>query len=104
MPNSKNIAFFHYKVGGTDGVSLEIEKWKQVLELLGQRVFLCAGDLGQADGFCIEEMYQHHPQIARLYRNTFNELKDYDPQAYERELLYWSDLLEGKLLEYPRAV
>ena len=28
----KNIGVFHYKVGGTDGVSLEIDKWKQVLE------------------------------------------------------------------------
>jgi glycosyltransferase involved in cell wall biosynthesis len=100
MPNSKNIAFFHYKVGGTDGVSLEIEKWKRVLESLGQHVFLCAGELGQTDGFYIEAMYQHHPQIARLYRNSFNQLKDFDPQAYERELLYWSDRLEGKLIEF----
>ena len=31
----KNIGIFHYKVGGTDGVSLEIDKWKKVLEEMG---------------------------------------------------------------------
>ena len=100
MSNPKNIAIFHYKVGGTDGVSLEIEKWKRVLESLGQRVFLCAGELGQTDGYCIEELDQHHPQMARLYRNSFNELIDFDPLAYETDLLCWSDRLEVKLLEF----
>lgn len=100
MLQSKNIAIIHYKVGGTDGVSLEIAKWKQALESLGQRVFLCAGDLGQVDGFQINEIYHHHPDIVRLYTNTFNELKDFDQPGYEREIDYWSNLLEMKLLGF----
>ena len=40
----KTIGIFHYQVGRTDGVSLEIDKWKQVLEEMGHTVYLCAGD------------------------------------------------------------
>jgi hypothetical protein len=42
----KTIGIFHYQVGRTDGVSLEIAKWKRVLEEMGHTVYLCAGDLG----------------------------------------------------------
>jgi hypothetical protein len=41
---TKTSGILHYQVGGTDGVSLEIDKWKQVLEEMGHTVRLCAGD------------------------------------------------------------
>ena len=44
----KRIGILHYQVGRTDGVSLEIDKWQQVLENRGHEVFLCAGDLSTA--------------------------------------------------------
>ena len=34
-----NIAMIHYRVGETDGVSLEMDKWKKVLEKNGHRVY-----------------------------------------------------------------
>lgn len=37
----RTIGILHYQVGGTDGVSLEIDKWKQVLEEMGHTVHLC---------------------------------------------------------------
>lgn len=37
------IGIFHYKVGGTDGVSLELDKWKSVFEQEGHSVFLGGG-------------------------------------------------------------
>jgi mannosylglucosylglycerate synthase len=72
-----NIGILHYKVGGTDGVSLEINKWKYVLEEIGHKVYLCAGDLGGAQGTLIREMYHHTPEAERLYLNTFKSLSDY---------------------------
>jgi len=63
---NKSIGIFHYKVGGTDGVSLEIDKWRRVLEAMGHTVHLCAGDLGSAEGSLIREMYHHLPEIKRL--------------------------------------
>lgn len=93
-----NIGIFHYKVGGTDGVSLEIEKWKHTLEKMGHSVFLCAGDLGTAEGTLIREMYHHLPQVERLFLNTFHRLDDFSTnEAYSNELNRMVKLLEPKL-------
>jgi glycosyltransferase involved in cell wall biosynthesis len=99
---SKSIGIFHYQVGHTDGVSLEIDKWKSVLEEMGCEVHLCAGDLGAAQGTLIEEMYHHLPPIERLASNAFNELRDFDPAAYRSELERWADRLAGSLRAFIR--
>ena len=86
MKNIKNIGIFHFQVGGTDGVSLEIEKWKFILEELGHTVHLIGGDLGTADGILVREMYHHLPESKRLNRNTFTGLSDFDSEGYREEL------------------
>ena len=94
----KNIGIFHYQVGRTDGVSLEIEKWKRVLEEMGHTVHLCAGDLGATEGTLIEEMYHHRPDAERLNYNTFRELRDYsDDAAYRAELMDLAGVIERKM-------
>lgn len=94
----RTIGLFHYKVGGTDGVSLEIDKWKQVLEEMGHTVHLCAGDLGTIQGTLIEEMYHHHLDAERLNYNTFCELRDYaDEAAYRGEMERLAGAIEHKL-------
>jgi len=96
-----NVAFLHFKVGSTDGVSLEIEKWKLILEKMGHKVFLCAGDLGSAKGVRIAEMYHHTPESERLYLNSFQSLSDFeDNQSYENALLSLSDKIEKKLGDF----
>ena len=96
----KNIAMLHYQVGGTDGVSLEMAKWKQVLESLGHQVVLIAGDLGTADGILVEELYHHRPEIERLSRNTFIQFRDYTGVTqYERELEALTEIIYQKLKE-----
>ena len=82
------IAIFHYQVGRTDGVSLEIEKWRRVLEEMGHTVHLCAGDLGAAQGTLIPEMYPHRPDAERLNYNTFVALRDSPDDAAYRAALY----------------
>jgi glycosyltransferase involved in cell wall biosynthesis len=94
----KSIGIFHYKVGGTDGVSLEIDKWKRVLEEMGHTVHLCGGDLGTAEGTLIEEMYHHRPDAKRLNQNTFYQLRDYaDEAAYRAELYRLADTIEHQM-------
>ena len=96
-----NIGIFHYKIGGTDGVSLEINKWKNVLEKLGHKVFLCAGDLGGAQGTLIREMYHHTPEAERLYLNTFKSLSDFpDNAGYASALEDLSIRVEKKLIQF----
>ena len=93
-----NIGFLHFQLGGTDGVSLEIDKWRLVLERMGHQVYYCAGDLGTAEGTLIPELFHHHPEIDRLYLNTFSALIDFnDDQAYASFLFDWADRLKEKL-------
>jgi glycosyltransferase involved in cell wall biosynthesis len=89
---------FHYQVGQTDGVSLEIDKWKRVLEDLGHTVHLCAGDLGAAQGTLIEEMFHHRADAQRLYHDTFVALEHYPSEAaYRNELLSLAAVIERKM-------
>jgi glycosyltransferase involved in cell wall biosynthesis len=100
----KNIGIVHYQVGRMDGVSLEIDKWRRVLEEMDHRVHLCAGDLSTLDGTLIEEIYHHRPEIERLYKNTFESLADYHPEAaYRAELFRVANVLERKLKEFVEA-
>jgi glycosyltransferase involved in cell wall biosynthesis len=97
----KTIGIFHYQVGRTDGVSLEIDKWKHVLEEIGHTVHLCAGDLGTAEGTLIEEMYHHRPDAERINYNTFCELLDYsDDAAYRAELFGLADTIECQIRDF----
>ena len=94
----KTIGMFHYKVGGTDGVSLEMDKWKRVLEDMGHTVHLCGGDLGAVEGTLIEEMYHHRADAKRLSYNTFYELRDYpDDAAYKVDLLERAGVIERRI-------
>ena len=95
----KRVAILHYKVGGTDGVSLEIEKWQVALRALGHEVFLCAGDLGQVAGICIPEMFHHTPEAERLYANTFIALQGSEA-AFKAELEQLARMIEEHLARF----
>jgi glycosyltransferase involved in cell wall biosynthesis len=80
---------------------LEIDKWRRVLEEMGHSVHLCAGDLSTLQGTLIEEMYHHRPEIEQLYRNTFESLVDYQPEAaYRAELMRVADVLKRKIKDF----
>lgn len=93
------IGLCHYQVGGTDGVSLEMDKWRQVLEGMGHAVHLCGGGgLGTAEGFLIEELYHHREDVERITRNAFYRLSDYESEAdLEKEVLELADRIERGL-------
>lgn len=95
------IGLCHYKVGGTDGVSLEMDKWKTALQRMGHTVHLCGGDLGTGDGYLIEELYHHREDAQRMAKNTFYELSDYpNGAALERDILSLADRIKARLREF----
>ena len=96
----RRIGIVHYRVGGTDGVSLEIDKWKRELEGMGHEVYLCAGELGSVEGTLIEELHHHHPAAQRLYRNTFIALSDYDEATYNNELASQAEAMVVRLRQF----
>lgn len=56
------IGLIHFRVGETDGVSLEMEKWKTVLERAGHQVFYLAGSGGSiVDYIQIKGLHYQHP-------------------------------------------
>ncbi len=95
------VGLCHYKVGGTDGVSLEMDKWKLALERMGHKVYLCGGDLGTSEGYLIEELYHHREDAERMAKNTFYKLSDYPGgAALEREIFDLSRVIEEKLIAF----
>ncbi len=93
-----NIGIFHYIANFTDGVSLEMNKWRRVFEEMGHTVYLCAGKYGSADETVIEEMYHHRPDSRLLNANTFKALSDYHNEAtYRAELYRLAGIIEEKM-------
>jgi len=69
------IGFISTRLMGTDGVSLEVEKWSRVLQRMGHQVFFCAGELGgyAGSGALIPELHFHHPAILEINQRAFGE-------------------------------
>jgi glycosyltransferase involved in cell wall biosynthesis len=70
----KRVAFISTRIAGTDGVSLEIEKWARVIERQGVDCYYIAGELDRPDDRCrlIPEMHFMHPEIAAINKGAFN--------------------------------
>ena len=78
---NKKIAIIHYRVGGTDGVSLEIEKRKKILENHGCEVKLIAGPRSKKADYTIKELEWDDGVIPIIKQNSFvcfnrNDLDD----------------------------
>lgn len=75
------IGICHFRIGETDGVSLEIEKCRLALQQLGHQVFLCAGHLGiGAEAFVIPELAIGHPEIVKIRKNAFLDFSEYSSE------------------------
>jgi len=75
-----NIALCHYRVGETDGVSLEMDKCKKVLENMGHKIYFVAGSTGTSDGYIIPEMNYRFKEDLKIGRNAYLKLKDYQDE------------------------
>jgi glycosyltransferase involved in cell wall biosynthesis len=69
------IGFISTRLNGTDGVSLEVEKWACVLRRMGHDLFYCAGELGgyASGGTLIPQLHFEHQSIVRLGSSAFGE-------------------------------
>ena len=71
---SPRIAFVSTRIAGTDGVSLEIEKWARVMERAGLDVFYIAGELDRPTerSVLIPEAHFNHPEVLEINRHVFD--------------------------------
>jgi len=74
------IALAHFRVGETDGVSLEMEKWRHVFEKMGHEVFFISGtsDYGE---YYIKEMDLHRKEFKQWEKYSYKSLEDYPMQG-----------------------
>ena len=94
------IAFFHNALGKTDGVSLEVDKWKSVLEKMGHTVYYCAGNNDVGHVHCIPQLCFMHPKTYELIQNATVQLKDYDEKTLKNEILQQASIIKKQLLEF----
>jgi len=70
----KRVAFVSTRISGTDGVSLEIAKWADVIERMGVECYYITGlsDRPADRTVLIEEAHFNHPAILDMSRRAFD--------------------------------
>lgn len=91
------IAFLHNALGKTDGVSLEVDKWREVLRRRGHEVFYIAGN-EREDILCIPELSFYHPQTKKEIENATVALRDYkDGKELLEDINKSADIIKTQL-------
>ncbi|MGD9044479.1 MAG: glycosyltransferase family 4 protein [Desulfobacterales bacterium] len=69
----KNVGFISTRIAGTDGVSLELEKWAEVFKKFGWTSYYFAGELDRPPerSYLVEEAHFTHPAIKEIHNSVF---------------------------------
>ncbi|MCK5196780.1 MAG: hypothetical protein KAR21_00430 [Spirochaetales bacterium] len=70
----KRVLICHYRVGRTDGVSLEITKRVSVLEEMGWEVYLLAGPGSDGADFIISELDFDRTEVRKIAEELIQRL------------------------------
>jgi glycosyltransferase involved in cell wall biosynthesis len=101
-----HIGFISTRLNGTDGVSLEVEKWVKVLRRMGHELFYCAGELGgyAAGGTLIPQLHFDHQSIIAFSQRAFSEgAKDQDGEKLVDEIYASADKIRAPLRYFIRS-
>ncbi len=92
----------HFKVGALDGVSIEMEIWRKVLEKrFGHRVTYLAGSVGQTNGHIVQEMELNYEPNLKIMKNAFSKLEDFDSEkALELEIKSQINQIKPKIRKF----
>jgi mannosylglucosylglycerate synthase len=68
-----NVGFVSTRFAGTDGVSLETEKWARIFEKEGMTCYYFAGELDRDPNrsHCVDEAHFQHPVILEINQDCF---------------------------------
>lgn len=80
------IGLMHFRVGETDGVSLEMKKWKIVLEEQGHEVHFIAGTLGKEEGIKIPLLAYEEPRNLEIRQKAFQSLENWSKDKLKNEI------------------
>jgi hypothetical protein len=98
------IGFISTRLKGTDGVSLEVGKWTQVLVRMGHEVYFCAGELGgYADqGTLIPKLHFADQSIVKLSQRAFGAQAEEDGDGLADEIYAVADEIRTPLRDFIR--
>lgn len=88
------IGFISFRIAGNDGVSLEAERWRQILTSMGHQVTFIAGELDQ-QGILIPELHFAHPQAATIHQQIVDQKLDIS--KLESNIFEFSNQIETQL-------
>ncbi len=73
----KNVGIISTRIAGTDGVSLELEKWAEVLKRNRFDCFYFAGELDRDEeiSFKVDEAHFDHPDICDINKSLFGVIR-----------------------------
>ena len=99
------IGFIATRLSGTDGVTLEVEKWAHVLKRMGHEVYFCAGELdGYAhEGMLIPKLHFADQSIQALTQRAFGENAEADGEQLSDQIYSFADELRTPLRQYIRS-
>ncbi|MDC7126760.1 MAG: glycosyltransferase [Spirochaetales bacterium] len=102
--NLQKVLIAHYRVGWTDGVSLEIDKRKTILEEMGFQVILLAGSGSRGANYIIDELDFERNEIKCIAAGSFinssqNCNKKVDEQELSARIEEIASIIEEKLFE-----
>lgn len=93
------IALAHFRVGFTDGVSLEMEKWKKALEQLGHDVIYISGEAHLVDAFIIDALSIQTEMHKKLFHYCYESLDEMDEISLNKLILNQASIIESELLK-----
>lgn len=97
-----NIGLMHFRVGETDGVSLEMFKWKKVLEKMGHYVHLIAGEKGNMKALEVPSISYRNQKNIEIKNHSYISLGSWDEEKLIQENeAYYSQILR-ELLRLPK--
>ena len=91
------IGLLHYRVGETDGVSLEMNKWKKVLESMEHEVFFIGGEMGNAKGIQVPLLSYIEENNEIIKKKSFISLGDWDKDKLKEEINKLSNEIKKQL-------
>lgn len=75
------IALIHFRVYETDGVSLEMDKWKLSLERMGHEVVYISGSKPKDNDLYLEYLDYRSEYNNKIHQNAFQVLEDFDSKS-----------------------
>ena len=93
------IALVHFRVGETDGVSLEMDKWKRALTNLGHEVIYISGSSELKNVKVINEIAYNDSFDLTIGSECYSKLDIYNCETLQEAIYEQADIIKNKFID-----